>query len=104
MSEPLLVSEDLSGDVLLNLAPEIQVLLADLEIHDLANFFNSLSDVKELLEYLELIVLNAAHVKGVLNHVLEVKRGVEDYLEVVNDSGVQSGSKVHDYHSDDRDN
>lgn len=103
LPEPLLVSKDLPRDILLNLAPEKEVFLGHLEIHDLANLFNGLPDIKQLLEYLELVVLNAAHVKRVFNNVLEMQRRVEDYLQVVDDFGVQSGSKVQEYHPDDRD-
>jgi hypothetical protein len=54
-----------------------QALLSRLELHDACYLLDSSPDIKELLEDLELVVLDAAHVQCILNHILKVQARVE---------------------------
>lgn len=61
----------------INIQYELQFLLSELKFHDFANIFNCISNAEIILKELELIVLKAAHIKGILNDVLQVKSRIE---------------------------
>ena len=48
-----------------------------MKFHDFANIFNCIRNAEIILKELELIVLKAAHIKGILYHVLQVKSRIE---------------------------
>ena len=70
--EPFLVSKYFCGHFLGNLNIQSQLLLGHLEFHDCADLFDCVFNVAELLIDGKLIVLQATHVKGIFNHVLQV--------------------------------
>lgn len=78
----------------------MQVLGAHLEVHDAANLCYRFFDVEKFLEDLELVVLNATHVKGVLDHVLQVQTRVQDDLEIVLDPCVNRTLEAVEDHAD----
>lgn len=49
---------------------ELQILLSDWKLHNLANVVYCFSDLEELIEDLELPVLNTTHVKSIFNYTL----------------------------------
>ena len=60
-------------DPILDIKYELQLFLPELKFHDFANIFNCIRNLEMILKEQELIILKAAHIEGILNHVLQVK-------------------------------
>ena len=81
--ESLDVCEHLSGYIRRYLQVEGETLGTKLEAHDVADLLDRSPHVRHFLIDGELIVLEATHVQGVLNHVLKMVRRVQDYPKIV---------------------
>ena len=73
MFEPFLVGKNLLRHIRVHVHYHGESLLVNLELHDLGDLRDCLSDAEHLPQKLEFVILNATHVKGVLYHILQVE-------------------------------
>jgi hypothetical protein len=66
----LLVCEDALWHLIVDVHYKLKVFSVDLEVHYRGYLCDGLSNVEELLEYLEFIVFDSAHVQCILNYIL----------------------------------
>jgi hypothetical protein len=71
--DPLLVAKDLLGNPLIYVKVELKPLLLDRKLHDVVDLLESLSNVKDVLEDLKLVVLEPVDIKEVFHNVVQVK-------------------------------
>lgn len=67
-----------------------EVLLLYLKLHNIEDFFENVSNVKHLFVYLELIVFESCHVKGVVDHILQMDGSVVYDTQELNNALVLS--------------
>ena len=88
LSESLHVGFQHLRDRAVDLRPQVELLLAHLEVHDRGHLLDHLPDVDEGQVYFKLIIFDATEIQSILNHILQMKSTVLYYSKEFNSTWV----------------
>lgn len=89
LSESLYIGFQHLRDRAIDLRPQVELLLAHLEVHDRGHLLDHLPNVDEGQVYFKLIIFDATEIQSILNHILQMKSTVLYYSKEFNGAWVR---------------